>query len=245
MTVHQLTPELVFPPPDAATEEGIVAVGGDVSPERLLLAYSQGIFPWPVKGFPLLWFSPDPRFVLRPAEVHLPRSLRRRMRRGDLDVRADTDFEGVIAGCAAVPRVGQAGTWITPELRQGFVRLHELGYAHSIETYAEGRLVGGLYGVSLGEAFFGESMFARAPDASKIAFATLLGNLVAWGFTMVDCQVYTDHLERFGATEWPRGAFLSALHRALARPTKRGTWELHLDPPHALECLLAARGQAR
>jgi len=245
MTVHQLTHQLVFPPPESATEEGIVAVGGDVSPERLLLAYSQGIFPWPVRGFPLLWFSPDPRFVLRPEEAHLSRSLRRRMRRGDLEVRADTDFEGVIAACAAVPRVGQAGTWITPELRQGFVRLHELGYAHSVEAYDRGRLVGGLYGVSLGEAFFGESMFARAPDASKVAFATLLGNLLDWGFTLVDCQVYTEHLERFGATDWPRAAFLTTLHRALAAPTQRGPWELRLDPPHALARLEAAPGASR
>lgn len=233
--MYLLTDELVFPPPEAASEEGIVAVGGDVSPQRLILAYSQGIFPWPVRGLPLLWFSPDPRFVLPPSEARIPRSLRKRIRREEYEVRADTAFESVIEGCASVPRPGQDGTWITEELAQGFVSLHQLGYAHSVEAYKQGELVGGLYGVSLGRAFFGESMFARAPDASKVAFVTLLGQLLEWSFDFVDCQVHTDHLARFGTEEWPRAQFLDALRDALSAPTHRGRWELSITPREALE----------
>lgn len=231
--MYLLTEDLVFPPPEAATEEGIVAVGGDVSPERLILAYGQGIFPWPVRGLPLLWFSPDPRFVLQPGRVHLSRSLRRRMRKDDLEVRADTAFDAVMVGCAAAPRPGQDGTWITRDLHRGYGRLHHLGYAHSIEAWQGDELVGGLYGVSLGRAFFGESMFARVPDASKVAFATLLGQLHAWGFALLDCQVHTDHLARFGAEHWPRARFLRTLRQALSHPTRTGPWTLTLTPSQA------------
>lgn len=240
MPVYLLTDELVFPPPEGATREGVVAVGGDFRAERLLLGYSQGIFPWPSQGMPLLWFSPDPRFVLHPMEAHIPRSLRKRMRRGDYVVKTDSAFEAVIEACAAMPRDGQRGTWITDDLRAGYVELHRLGYAHSIECWMDGQLVGGLYGVSLGRAFFGESMFAVAPDASKIAFATLLGNLVEWGFTLVDAQVYTEHLERFGAIEVPRPEFLRRLHDALSHPTTKGPWQLPLAPLVALERLRTA-----
>lgn len=234
MPAYLLTHDLVFPPPEGATEEGIVAVGGDASPERLVLAYSQGIFPWPMPNVPLLWFSPDPRFVLVPSAAHVSRSLRKRIRRETYEVRADTRFESVIDGCAAAYRPGQGGTWITSELRTGFLRLHELGFAHSIEAWREGQLVGGLYGVSLGRAFFGESMFASEPDASKVAFATLLGQLVAWQFDFVDCQVYTEHLERFGAEHWGRRTFLAALRRTLAAPTRRGPWTFELTPFEAV-----------
>jgi leucyl/phenylalanyl-tRNA---protein transferase len=235
--MYLLNEKLVFPPPEAATEEGIVAVGGDVSPERLILAYGQGIFPWPVSGLPLLWFSPDPRFVLPPDRAHVSRSLRKRMRRGDLEVRADTAFDRVMTACAQVPRPGQDGTWITHELRAGYGRLHRLGYAHSIEAWRAGELVGGLYGVSLGRAFFGESMFALEPDASKVAFATLLGQLTAWGFTIMDCQVHTEHLARFGAEHWPRRRFLATLREALAVPTRQGPWTLELTPVEAARVL--------
>lgn len=238
--MYLLTEDLVFPPPEAATEEGIVAVGGDVSPERLILAYGQGIFPWPVRGLPLLWFSPDPRFVLTPHSAHLSRSLRKRMRKDDYEVKADTAFDAVMAECAASPRPGQDGTWITHQLRGGYARLHRLGYAHSIEAWRDGRLAGGLYGVSLGRAFFGESMFAREPDASKTAFATLLGQLARWKFTLVDCQVYTDHLARFGAEHWPRERFLRSLRRALSVPTRKGPWQLELSPSEALTELVVA-----
>lgn len=235
--MYLLNEELVFPPPEAATEEGIVAVGGDVSPERLILAYGQGIFPWPVRGLPLLWFCPDPRFVLDPHRTHLSRSLRKTLRKTRMEVRADTAFDRVMDGCASAPRPGQDGTWITDELRRGYGRLHELGYAHSVEAYLDGELVGGLYGVSLGHAFFGESMFAAAPDASKVAFATFMGHLVDWGFPVVDCQVHTDHLARFGARNWPRRQFLQRLRQALSQPTRKGPWTLELTPAQALERL--------
>jgi leucyl/phenylalanyl-tRNA--protein transferase len=234
MPVYLLTDELVFPPPEGATREGVVAVGGDFRPERLLLAYHQGIFPWPTEGMPLLWFSPSPRFVLPPQGAHVPRSLRKVIRRGGFEIRTDTAFAEVIDGCAAAPREGQRGTWITPELRAGYLELHRLGYAHSIECWIDGALAGGLYGVSLGRMFFGESMFARVPDASKLAFATLLGNLVHWDFALVDCQVYTEHLERFGAIDIPRREFLDVLRVALAAPTRQGPWHFDLDPIAAL-----------
>lgn len=237
MRIPLLTSEPIFPPTERASPEGIVAIGGDASPERLLAAYGRGIFPWPHRELPLLWFSPDPRFVLLPEQAHVPQSLRKRVRRGTYEVRTDTAFGDVMRACSEVPRPGQDGTWITDELLHGYARLHELGYAHSIETWQDGRLCGGLYGISLGRAFFGESMFARAPDASKVAFATLLGNLVAWDFVLVDCQVYTDHLERFGAVEWPRRRFLRVLSAALQAPTRPGPWRFDLAPPEAIERL--------
>ncbi|WP_437765684.1 leucyl/phenylalanyl-tRNA--protein transferase [Sorangium sp. So ce281] len=239
MRVPVLTSKLDFPPPERATPEGIVAVGGEASPERLLAGYRRGIFPWPHEGLPLLWFSPDPRFVLPPREAHVPHSLRKRVRRGEIEVRTDTAFERVMGACSAAPRPGQNGTWITEELIAGYTALHAAGVAHSIEAWSNGELVGGLYGVSLGRMFFGESMFARAPDASKVAFATLLGNLVAWDFALVDCQVYTDHLERFGAVEWPRREFLGALKVALDAPTKMGPWRFDLEPAQAIERLIS------
>ena len=173
---------ILFPPVSWASPDGVVAVGGQPDPETLKAAYSRGIFPWPHEGVPLLWFSPDPRFVLRPEEAHVSRSLRREMRRGTFGVRADTAFEAVIRGCSARPRPGQDGTWITEEMIAGYTALHAEGIAHSIEAWRGGKLAGGLYGISLGGVFFGESMFAEEPNASKVAFATLLANLVHWGF---------------------------------------------------------------
>jgi leucyl/phenylalanyl-tRNA--protein transferase len=237
MRIPLLTSQPEFPPVERASPEGIVAIGGDASPERLLAAYRRGIFPWPHQDLPLLWFSPDPRFVLLPEQAHIPQSLRKRIRRGTYEVRTDTAFREVMAACGEVPRPGQDGTWITQDLLAGYAKLHAMGYAHSIETFQDGRLCGGLYGVSLGRAFFGESMFARAPDASKVAFTALLGNLRAWDFVMVDCQVYTDHLERFGAVEWPRRRFLRVLSAALQGPTRLGPWRFDLDPSEALERL--------
>ncbi len=236
MPVYWLTDELVFPPPDGASPEGVVAVGGDFDPQRLVLAYSQGIFPWPTRGYPLLWFSPDPRFVLEPSEARVSRSVRKAVRREAYRITADTAFTRVIEACGEVPRPRQSGTWITDELVEGFEGLHELGLAHSVEAWAEdGALAGGLYGVSLGGVFFGESMFARQPDASKVAFVTLLGHLVEWGFAMVDCQVYTEHLARFGAVSWPRARFLARLHESLSStPTRRGRWRLAMTPLEAL-----------
>lgn len=229
-----------FPPPESASPEGIVAVGAHPDPALLKVAYRQGIFPWPHRGLPLLWFSPDPRFVLVPSRAHLSRSLRKAMKRNDYRVTADTAFADVMEGCSKVPRPGQSGTWITRAMRDGYTALHDEGFAHSIEAWQGDELVGGLYGVSFGRVFYGESMFARAPDASKVAFATLLGHLVAWGFALVDCQTYTDHLARFGAEEWPRERFLDELARALEAPTKEGPWRFELSPAEALQVLEAA-----
>lgn len=226
--VVRLGRDLSFPHPSRASREGVIAVGGDLSPERLVLAYSQGIFPWPSDGLPLLWFSPDPRFVLPTGELHVPRSLAKRMRRGDLEVRVDTAFEAVIRACQEAPRANQGGTWITDEMVEGYVRLFELGFAHSIECFRDGALVGGLYGVSLGSAFFGESMFAHVPDASKVAFVRFAQQAERWGFRFIDCQVHTEHLERFGAREVRRSVFLAMLAEALEDETRRGPW--HLDP---------------
>lgn len=230
MPVYRLSDALVFPPPEEADPSGLVAVGGDLSPERLLLAYSMGIFPWPLVEKPLLWFSPDPRMVLRPRERVVSRSLRKTLRRGVFEVRLDTAFERVVARCAEIPRRGEAGTWITRDMACAYLRLHELGFAHSAEAWQDGELVGGLYGVSLGAAFFGESMFADRPDASKVAFVSLVQQLEAWRFELIDCQVHTEHLARFGAKEWSRRRFLTALRRSLDAPTRRGTWKIDLQP---------------
>ena len=226
----------IFPPPERATPDGILAVGGKPDPDLLLHAYSRGIFPWPHTGLPLLWFCPDPRFVLIPRQAHLSRSLRKTMRQGSIggiEVRADTAFEAVMRACARKRRPGQRGTWINRGMIKGYTALHERGFAHSIETWREGRLVGGLYGISLGAVFYGESMFADVPDASKVAFATLVGNLVRWDFQLVDCQSYTGHLAAFGAEDWPRERFLTALAEALEVPTRMGSWTLELAPAAA------------
>ncbi|MBK6810624.1 MAG: leucyl/phenylalanyl-tRNA--protein transferase [Sandaracinaceae bacterium] len=235
--VFLLSDALAFPPPERASAEGLVAVGGAVAPQRLLLAYSQGIFPWPAQGAPLLWFSPDPRFVLRPEDAIIGRTLRKQIARGRFELRADTRFRDVMRACATVPRPGQAGTWITSELLEGYTRLHALGFAHSIEAFEDGELVGGLYGVSLGRAFFGESMFALRPDASKVAFATALGHFIRWGITLVDCQVHTAHLASFGAVDWPRSRFLNVLREVVAHPTRMGPWRLDATPGEVLAAL--------
>jgi leucyl/phenylalanyl-tRNA---protein transferase len=231
MPVFQLDERLVFPPPQLADPDGLLAVGGDLRPERLVLAYSSGIFPWPTEGFPLLWHSPDPRFVLEAHALHVPRSLQRILKRPPYRASLDQSFRAVIEACAETSRPGQKGTWITEEMVEAFCRLHELGFAHSSEAWEGEELVGGLYGVSLGGAFFGESMFARRPDASKLAFVKLVRQLSAWGIDLIDAQVHTAHLERFGASHWPRERYLRALKRALDEPTRRGRWRF--DAPFA------------
>lgn len=233
---------VVFPHPSTASPEGIVAVGAAPHPAVLKDAYRQGIFPWPHQGMPLLWFSPDPRFVVVPTEAHLHRSLKKELKRTTLDVRADTAFRAVIEGCAERRRKGQRGTWITEDMIEGYCALHDEGLAHSIEAWRGDKLVGGLYGVSFGTVFFGESMFQLEPDASKIAFATLLANLVAWGFSLVDCQSHTEHLERFGAVHWPRERFLELLAKEVRAPTREGRWLLELGPKEAA-ARLEAGGQ--
>lgn len=224
MPVYRLSNQIVFPDPNDADTDGLLAIGGDLSPQRVLLAYAQGIFPWPHEGLPLLWFSPDPRMVLRPSELHVSRSLRRTMNKGIFEVRFDTAFDRVIRACATTPRAGQDGTWVSNEMIHAYCCLHDLGFAHSAEAWIDGALVGGLYGVSLGAAFFGESMFAQRSDASKVAFVHLVRQLHKWEFHLVDCQMHTDHLARFGASEWPRRRFLQALKHALQVPTQRGAW---------------------
>lgn len=213
-----------FPNPERADRSGLLAVGGDLRPTRLLNAYAHGIFPWYSEGQPILWHSPNPRFALTPEQFHLPRSLGKAMRKAPFEIRYDTAFEQVMRFCAETPRPGQSGTWITDEMLHAYVELHRLGFAHSVESWQDGRLVGGLYGVSLGAAFFGESMFAHVSEASKVAFATLVPRLQGWGFELIDCQQETEHLARFGATPWPRKQFLAALTHALQKPTRQGAW---------------------
>jgi leucyl/phenylalanyl-tRNA---protein transferase len=222
MPVYRLDERLLFPPPERGPRRGPIAVGGDLRPERLLLAYSMGIFPW--QGEPLHWHSPDPRMVLLADDLRVSRSLRRAMKRGRFRLTLDTAFPEVMVACATVPRPGQDGTWITPGMVESYSELHRRGIAHSVEAWSGDTLAGGLYGLSLGAAFFGESMFAKETDASKVAFVALVRQLGRWGIPLVDCQVHTEHLARLGAREWPRRDFLAALHAALDRPTRLGPW---------------------
>ncbi|HCP47298.1 MAG TPA: leucyl/phenylalanyl-tRNA--protein transferase [Deltaproteobacteria bacterium] len=227
MPIYALPEEHVFPDPALTDESGILAIGGDLSPRRLLLAYSMGIFPWYSEGQPILWHSPDPRFVLVPEQLNISRSLRRSLRNTDYQCRMDEAFEDVITQCARVPRPGQDGTWITQDMHEAYVTLHELGFAHSVETYLDDELVGGLYGVALGSAFFGESMFALRSDASKVAFVRLVQQLQEWGFELIDSQVYTQHVERLGAREIPRDDYLQRLRQCMGRPTRTGPWKIN------------------
>jgi leucyl/phenylalanyl-tRNA--protein transferase len=221
--IFALDEHLVFPPVHLA-EDGLLAVGGDLSPERLILAYKSGIFPWYSEGQPILWHSPNPRMVLQTASLRVPRSLRKTLRHEPYRLTMDTSFAEVIDACATAPRPDQGGAWITDDMKAAYIELHRRGLAHSIEAWQGDALAGGLYGVSLGSVFFGESMFARSPDASKIAFVTAVRQLETWAITLVDCQVYTDHLARFGGVEWPRRRYLTALRAALTRPTRLGPW---------------------
>jgi leucyl/phenylalanyl-tRNA--protein transferase len=225
MPVYRLTSQVVFPDPNAADPDGLLAYGGDLRPQRLLMAYAMGIFPWPGDAsWPLLWFSPDPRMVLLPTRLHVSRSLHKTLNKGLFEIRFDTAFARVIHACATIPRRHEQGTWITTAMQQAYCTLHTLGFAHSVEAWADGVLVGGLYGVSLGAAFFGESMFAHRSEASKVAFVHLVRQLAAWDFHFVDCQMYTAHLASFGAVTWPRQRFLAALKEALHVPTRHGPW---------------------
>jgi leucyl/phenylalanyl-tRNA--protein transferase len=223
MPVFRLSELPIFPPAHLA-EQGLIAVGGDLSSQRLIAAYTAGIFPWYNEGEPIWWHSPEQRFVLEPTRIHVPRSLEKILRRGDYEIRFDTAFAEVIRKCAARPRPGQSGTWITRAMQRAYITLHELGLAHSAEAWKDGVLVGGLYGVSLGDMYFGESMFAEAPDASKCAFVTLVRWLTASGVQLIDSQVHTDHLERFGAEEWPRERYLARLAELIHAPTRSGKW---------------------
>ena len=219
MPIFRLVDEPIFPPPDYADPSGLLAVGGDLSKERLLEAYRLGIFPWYSDDQPILWWSPDPRLVLDLKDFTISRSLRKTLKKAIFQVTFDHAFEQVIQACAVVPRAAQNGTWITEEMRAAYINLHGLGYAHSVESWLGGELVGGLYGVSLGKAFFGESMFHLKTDASKVALATLVEKLKSWDFHFIDSQMTTEHMIRLGAREMPRRIFLKRLQSALRHST--------------------------
>lgn len=231
--IPNLGPLDLFPPVEMAREDmgGLLAVGGDLHPDRLLDAYRRGIFPWgTVEGQPL-WYCPNPRMVLFPEEFRLSRSLKKTLRSGQFEVRFDSNFRGVMANCASTHRPGQDGTWISSEMKHAYTRLHELGWAHSVETYEEGVMVGGLYGLAIGHMFYGESMFSHRTDASKVAFAHLVDYLVNNQFGMIDCQMYTDHLASLGGREIPRKAFQARLSALTASGTPRTVWSTDpLDP---------------
>ena len=225
-----LTSDISFPSTDLALIEpnGLLAVGGDLSSKRLIHAYSKGIFPWFNDDEPILWWSPDPRMVLFPAELKISRSLRKALQKPNYQVSADCAFDQVISGCAA-PRRKQRGTWINPRMMEAYIELHRMGHAHSVETWTEGKLAGGLYGVALGRAFFGESMFARTTDASKIAFVHLVKQLARWRFGIVDCQMKTAHLASLGAREIPRAQFTRIIEELIHYRGIEGTWRLDND----------------
>lgn len=230
-----------FPPVSAALADppGLLAVGGDLSVPRLLAAYRRGIFPWFSRGDPILWWSPDPRFVLDPARIHVGRSLRRTLARGTFRITLDTAFAAVVDACARAPRPGQRGTWITPAMRSAYLDLHRAGHAHSVEAWQGDTLAGGLYGVAIGRMFFGESMFARRTDASKIALGALVAFCRAHGIAWIDCQQNTEHLASFGAREVPRAEFERHLARTLGAAPVRD-WSYH--PSHWAQLGLGAAG---
>lgn len=229
MPVFQLSSKIGFPPPHFAESEGLLAIGGDLGEERLLLAYRMGIFPWYSEDDPIIWWSPDPRLVLYPAELRVTRRLARVMRRGEFQVTMDRAFGEVIRECGRTRRENGEGTWLVDEMVEAYERLYRSGFAHSVECWKDGVLAGGLYGVSLGRAFFGESMFMRVSNASKVAFVSLVRQLERWKFPLLDCQVKTDHLMRFGAREVRRRVFLDQLARALRFSTRRGRWRFDPD----------------
>lgn len=214
-----------FPDPDEADESGLLAIGGDLSIDRLKSAYSKGIFPWYEDGMPILWWSPDPRMVLFPEKIIVSHSLRQSIRKNQFTFSIDKVFEKVIANCSKTPRKGEKGTWITREMRNAYIRLHEDGFAHSAETWMDGKLVGGLYGVALGKVFFGESMFHHETNASKVALYYLVENLHKWGFKIIDAQVYTNHLESLGGELIPRRQYMHVLEEALSINDITGSWE--------------------
>jgi leucyl/phenylalanyl-tRNA--protein transferase len=225
MPVFWLDPEhIIFPDPVYANPDGLLAAGGDLSEERLILAYRNGIFPWYAPGDPILWWCPDPRCVLFPEDLKVSKSMRPYFNQRKFEVTYDRCFSEVMQACAKQPRNGQAGTWITREMVEGYTRLHEAGYAHSVEVWKEKELVGGLYGIAIGKVFFGESMFARASNASKFGFISLVRQLEAQGFTLIDCQQETGHLLSLGATTISRPEFLHILRANDAYPDGEGQW---------------------
>lgn len=226
MPVFLLSDKIEFPPPQLASRHGLLAVGGDLSRKRLLLAYRMGIFPWFSNDEPIMWWSPDPRLVLYPREIKISKTLKKIIKKNAFKVSMDLAFNDVINHCADVRLKKDQGTWIVKEMMDAYCRLHESGFAHSVEAWHQGELAGGLYGVSLGKCFFGESMFTRISNASNVALVKLVEYLNALSFDMIDCQIPTNHLVRFGAKEVPRDRFLAQLEKSLEFPTKKGKWEM-------------------
>ena len=214
MPIFELDDNLIFPDPSLAEPDGLLAVGGDLSPDRLLLAYRSGIFPW-FSGQTPIWYAPDPRFVLFPESIYISKSMQVLRKRNAFEVTINQAFEKVIANCRTTYRSGQTGTWITPQMMKAYIRLHHMGYAISVEAWKEGKLAGGLYGIRMGRLFFGESMFSLQPNASKYAFIHYTGHLLQEGVQLIDCQVYTEHLESLGAVLIPREKFMENLARGL------------------------------
>jgi len=211
MTIYRIPEEHIFPPVSEAEPNGLLGVGGDLAPKRLLKAYRSGIFPWYSRNQPILWFAPDPRFVLFPHEFKIRRSLKKVVKQNRFEIRINSNFDAVIQRCAVKPRPGQFGTWITDDMKVAYQELNRRGYAHSFEAYQDGKLVGGLYGIVTGSVFAGESMFADVSNASKVAFVWVVHQLVQWGIKLIDCQIHTEHLERFGAREIPRPLYMHLL----------------------------------
>lgn len=223
MPVFQLTTDIFFPPPDLAREDGLLAVGGDLSVERLFLAYQMGIFPWYSKGDPILWWAPTPRLILEPSEFHLSKRLARQLRNKPFSFSMDTQFRLVIENCAEINN-RQEMTWINHEMIEAYCTLHELGYAHSVECWHNNQLAGGLYGISMGGVFFGESMFSHIPNSSKAALHFLTQKLCSWNFDFIDCQVHTPHLVSLGAKEIDSKHFFNRLQKSILRTDRKGSW---------------------
>lgn len=231
MPIFQLTDEIAFPPPKLANQDGMLAIGGDLSPQRLLLAYQMGIFPWYGEGEPIIWWSLSPRCILYPKDLKISKSMKQVLRKEDFTVSFDTAFREVIGACQKINRKDQFGTWITDDMLEAYCELHHLGWGHSVEVWDKktGELIGGLYGISIGSCFFGESMFANKSNMSKVAFLFLVKQLEAWNFQMIDCQQVTQHLQSLGARKVPRVYFLKKLEKIVQTPSKVGQWTREIE----------------
>lgn len=226
MPVYELDPYfMAFPPVDYANPDGLLAIGGKLTEDWLLLAYQNGIFPWFSEGDPIMWWSPNPRFVLKPENINVSKSMRPYLNSEQYSFKLDTDFEQVIEECSRIPRQGQNGTWITTHMKDAYIALHKIGMAHSAEIWESDQLIGGLYGVSIGKIFFGESMFSKKANASKLALIRMCRWLSEKGFGLIDCQIYSEHLERMGAELISRESFRKLLNHGVGQPSLRGKWK--------------------